>query len=168
MNIYLAEMNEDLAHKYFKGYIVDPALFIDTQEYKPYVYQQEKVNETLSRYRELGRVYLAVMLDDQPIGEIVFKNIDHSNKHCTLGISLQCDDVKNKGYGTLAEFLALEYAFNEMGMITVFADAIIKNTRSQHVLKKVGFRETHHDDSFIYYRCDKTSWNSPIAFKYAT
>ena len=78
MNIYLAEMNEDLAHKYFKGYIVDPALFIDTQEYKPYVYQQEKVNETLSRYRELGRVYLAVMLDDQPIGEIVFKNIDHS------------------------------------------------------------------------------------------
>lgn len=152
MNIYLAEMNEDLAHKYFKGYIVDPALFIDTQEYKPYVYQQEKVNETLARYRELGRIYLAVMLDDQPIGEIVFKNIDHSNKHCTLGISLQCDDVKN----------------NEMGMITVFADAIIKNTRSQHVLKKVGFWETHHDDSFIYYRCDKTSWNSPIAFKYAT
>ena len=55
--------------------------------------------------------------------------------------------------------LMLKYAFNELGMKTVFADAIIKNTRSQHVLKKVGFLETHKDDTFIYYRCDRDNWN---------
>ena len=40
-------------------------------------------------------------------------------------------------------------------MVAVNADAALKNTRSQHVLKKVGFRYTHEDDTFKYYRCEK-------------
>ena len=34
-------------------------------------------------------------------------------------------------------------------MVTVFAAAIHKNLRSRHVLRKVGFRATHQDDTFI-------------------
>ena len=74
-----------------------------------------------------------------------------------MGISLQHDGYKNKGYGTKAESLALNYAFAELGMETVFADALINNRRSQHVLEKVGFMKTHQDDSFQYYRCDKAT-----------
>ena len=33
----------------------------------------------------------------------------------------------------------MKYAFEQMNMNTVFADAVRKNTRSQHVLEKVGF-----------------------------
>ena len=159
MNICLAEMNKALAHEYFKDFIVDPALFMDDQEFRPYIYQPAKVDERLARYSELGHVYLAVLLDNRPIGEIIFKNIDYISKRCTMGISMQCDDFKNRGYGTMAEMLALQYAFQEMNMETVFADSIIKNKRSQHVLRKVGFVETHQDDSFIYYRCDKLDSN---------
>ena len=50
------------------------------------------------------------------------------------------------------------YAFDEMKMDTVFADSVLKNTRSQHVLQKVGFSETHRDEHFVYYRCDRESW----------
>ena len=79
-----------------------------------------------------------------------------------MGISLRSDDVKNRGYGTEAEIQALRYAFVQMGMETVFADSVINNVRSQHVLEKVGFIETHRDDSFIYYRCDRNSWTEPV------
>ena len=71
-----------------------------------------------------------------------------------MGIHLQNDAVKEKGYGTQAERLILQYAFNELGMVAVNADAVLKNTRSQHVLEKVGFCYTHEDDTFKYYRCE--------------
>ena len=74
------------------------------------------------------------------------------------GPNVHNDSVKNKGYGTQAEILALQYAFKEMKLNTVYAEAIHKNKRSQHVLKKVGFVETHQDNTFIYYRCDKDRW----------
>ena len=58
----------------------------------------------------------------------------------TLSIHLQNDTVKGKGYGTRAEQLAIQYAFEVLNMVAVNADTIIKNTRSQHVLEKVGFK----------------------------
>lgn len=56
------------------------------------------------------------------------------------------------------------YAFDILEMDTVYADAILKNTRSQHVLQKVGFIETHCDETFRYYRCDKAFWRRPQIF----
>ena len=98
------------------------------------------------------------MLEQTPIGEVILKNIDRAHKHCTLGISMQSDAYKNKGYGTQAEKLTLKYAFAELGMEKVLADALVTNTRSQHVLEKVGFVETHRDESFVYYKCNRAAW----------
>ena len=156
--ICLYRMTKTLARRYFRGYVNDPNLFLDDQEYSPYVYDEQKVDSVVERYQKMGRVYFAVMLDNEPIGDIVLKNIDNSKKHCTLSISIKSDEYKNRGFGTQAEILALQHAFNKMGMETVFADALIKNLRSQHVLMKVGFVETSQDDSFVYYRCDKDTW----------
>ena len=94
------------------------------------------------------------MLGDEPIGEIILKRIDHIAKFCTLSIHLQNDNVKNKEYGTQAEILALDFAFRELNMISVYADAIHKNRRSQHVLEKVGFQMVGQDDTFLYYCCN--------------
>ena len=68
---------------------------------------------------------------------------------------MQNDSVKGHGYGTLAEKLALKYAFEVLGMNAVNADTIIKNTRSGHVLEKVGFRFIEEKDGFRYYRCER-------------
>ena len=40
-------------------------------------------------------------------------------------------------------------------MAAVNADAVRKNTRSQHVLEKVGFRLIAEDDLFKYYRMER-------------
>ena len=83
------------------------------------------------------------------------KGIDTKKRECGMGIHLRDDSVKEKGYGTQAERLILQYAFEELGMIAVNADAVLKNTRSQHVLEKVGFQYVREDDVFKYYRCEK-------------
>ena len=93
----------------------------------------------------------AITVDNQIVGEIKLKGIDHAKGECRMGIHLQNDDVKGRGYGTQAERLILRHAFEEMGMRNVTADVALQNTRSQHVLEKVGFRYTHQDDTFKYY-----------------
>lgn len=166
MNIRLCKMTKTLARQYFRKFEMDPDLFADPEKFKPYVYSDENSDARVDRYMQLGRIYWAIMLDDDPIGELVLKDIDPVQMHCTMGISMRSDDFKNKGYGTTAEILALKYAFNKLGMETVFADALKKNKRSQHVLKKVGFVEMRSDDTFIYYRCDKTGWRGPDVSEY--
>ncbi len=155
MNICLTPMTKELAREYLRGFVLDKSLMMAGQTYQPYIYTEEKADDTVERYKQLGRIYLAVMLGNEPIGEIILKKIDYKEKHCTLGISLQSDKYKNQGYGTEAELQALHYAFSELKMDTVFADAVLQNTRSQHVLQKVGFIETHRDNDFVYYRCDR-------------
>lgn len=71
-------------------------------------------------------------------------------------ISMINDSFKNQGYGTATEKLILQYAFEQMGMQTVYADSLITNLRSQHVLQKVGFTEIRRDAQFVYYQCDKS------------
>ena len=151
----LQPMTKALARQFYSEFVMDPDLFLDPKDYKPYVYSPEFSDARVQRYETLGRIYIAVMLDGKPIGEVVLKEIDREQKCCTMGITLVNDSYKNQGIGTAAEMLTLEYAFTQMEMRTVFADALITNLRSRHVLEKVGFRETHADAQFAYYRCDK-------------
>lgn len=161
MNICLIPMTKLLCRQYQQELVHDPMLFMDMSRFKPFVYSEAACDAYFDRYVKMGRKHLAIMLDDEPIGEIILKNFDHTQRSCELGICLKNDSVKNKGYGTQAEILALQYAFEVLGMETVFADSILKNKRSQHVLKKVGFIQTHQDELFRYYRCDKSSWDVP-------
>ena len=68
---------------------------------------------------------------------------------------MQNDAVKGKDYGTQAERLAVQYAFEKLRMAVIHADAVLKNTRSQHVLEKVGFRFVGEDEMFKYYRMER-------------
>lgn len=156
-------MTTDLARKYYQNFVMDPILFNDLSRFRPYEYSAQKCDETVARHKRLGRIFLAVMLDENPIGEIILKNIDHTNRCCTLSIHLQNDSIKNKGYGTQAEILAIQYAFHKLKLDTVYAEAIHKNLRSQRVLIKAGFQETHRDDTFIYYRCDRSCWTAEMS-----
>jgi len=158
MRIRLEPMTKALARRFYQEFELDMDLFADPGKYRPYIYDQQQCDATVERYRKLGRTHKAIMLDDKPIGELVLKNVDHAQQHCTLGITLIHDVYKNKGYGTHAEILALKFAFEELHMETVFADSLIRNTRSRHVLTKVGFTEIGRDATFVYYRCDRTSW----------
>lgn len=153
--ISLCIMTRDLCHKLFKDWENDPAIYADITDFCAYRYDKDAVNRYFDAKQEPSRVLLAVMKDESPIGEIQLKQIDYENKECTLSIHLQNDTVKGRGYGTASEKLALQYAIDVLGMAAVNADTVIKNTRSQHVLEKVGFRYIREENGFRYYRYER-------------
>ena len=142
-----------------RGLVQDPLLFADPDAFRPYRYDPTAVAETFEKNRKrIDRRYFTVFLDDMPIGELVLKCIDFEQKSCEFGICLQSDAVKNRGYGTAAERLALRYAFETLGMETVYADALIRNRRSCHVLEKIGMNKIGVRGDFNLYRIDRAAF----------
>ena len=148
--VSLKPMTRQMCHDFYRDFQNDPAI----GHYYEYVYTPEIADHYFDNNSVADRKLFAIMVGDQIVGECKLKNIDLQKRECSMGIHLQNDAVKEKGYGTQAERLILQYAFEELGMVAVNADAALKNIRSQHVLEKVGFRYTHEDDTFKYYRCE--------------
>ena len=86
-----------------------------------------------------------LLLDDIVIGDVYLKNIDLQKGSGTLSIVLIQDCYKEKGYDTAVERTVLEYGFKELGLSAIYADVVLRNTRSQHVLEKIGFEYLHED-----------------------
>lgn len=152
--ITLAPMTRELFHTLYRGFENDPDIYMNMQDYTQYAYNQEKVDERFDSLQTPERVVFAVMLDGAPIGEVQLKRINRERNDCTLSIHLQNDAVKNRGFGTQAEKQAVRYAFDVLKLDAVNADAVLKNTRSQHVLEKAGFMFTREDEMFRYYRIE--------------
>lgn len=153
--IELKKMTRSLCHELYKGWRNDASIYMDMSLFKPYSYDEASVDRYFDAKNEPSRIIFAIMLNGKPIGELQLKRIDWEKAECTLSVHLQNDTVKGKGYGTQAERMAVKYAFDELGMVAVNADTIIKNTRSQHVLEKVGFHFTGEDGMFKYYRIER-------------
>ncbi len=151
--ISLNIMTRELCHELFKGWENDPAICMDVDRFVPYKYDKANVGRYFESKCDPSRILFAIVRDGKPIGELQLKRIDRESKECTLSIHMQNDTVKGQGYGTHAEELALQYAFDVLGMDAVNADTITKNTRSQHMLEKVGFQFIGEKDGFKHYRC---------------
>ena len=150
--VSIKPMTREMCHEFYKGFRNDPAI----GHYYEYVYAPEIADRYFDINSVSDRKLFAIMVADQVIGECKLKNIDLHKRECTMGIHLRDDSVKGKGYGTQAERLILQYAFEELHLVAVDADAVKDNTRSQHVLEKVGFRYIREDETFRYYRCERT------------
>ena len=154
MDVALKPMTREMYHRYFKEYENSPDLYLDKSKCVPYVYDEEAVDRYVQRQIDLHRKPLAIMLGDEIVGEIVLKNIE-DRKCATMGLCLKGVAYKDRGIGTQAERLAVQYVFYELDIPTLYADSIRPNTRSQHVLEKVGFTLTGEDEKFKYYRIDR-------------
>lgn len=159
MNIELLPMTRARMHELYRGFAFDPDTFMDMElfeKYQHYVYDPQKVDALFDkREEEENSMAFAVVLDGAVIGEIGLRHIDAGKKECELSIHLQNDAVKNKGYGTQAERLAIRYAFDRLGMERILADSVVKNTRSQHVLEKLGFALLGEEEGFKKYRLER-------------
>lgn len=149
--VSIQPMTREMCHEFYKGFQNDPAI----GHYYEYIYTPEIADRYFDSNSVPDRKLFAIMVDGEIVGECKLKGIDTEKRQCSMGIHLRDDSVKERGYGTQAERLILQYAFEELGMIAVNADAALKNTRSQHVLEKVGFRFIREDDTFMYYRCER-------------
>lgn len=148
--IYLLPMTAGMYREYFKEYQNDLDLYIDKEAYTTYVYDEEKVNKYIQRQTDLKRKVFAIMFGNEIVGELVIKNIEE-HKCATLGLAMKNTTYKDRGFGTKAEQLAIDYVFHELDIPVLYADAILSNKRSQHVLEKVGFRLIKEEGDFRYY-----------------
>lgn len=153
--ISLQLMTRELCHQIYEKWENDDSIYMDMGLFKTYIYDEEKVDKYFDAKQNPSRMLFAIMLGDNAIGELQLKQIDMKTKECTLSIHMQNDAAKGKGYGTRAEQLAIEYAFEKLGMKAVNADTVIKNIRSQHVLEKVGFQFIKEDGDFRFYRIER-------------
>lgn len=154
--VYLEPMTKEMYHHFFREYQFDADLLFPDQEYIPYCYDEEKVNAYVKRQMDLHRIPLAVMCGEEIVGELIIKNIEE-HKCATLGITMKNAAYKDKGFGTQAEEQAIDYVFHKLDIPILYADSILKNTRSQHVLEKVGFVLYRQDDRFMYYKIERNS-----------
>ncbi len=155
--ISLCVMTRELCHTLFQGWENDPDIYMDMDHFTAYQYNEAAADRYFDAKQDSSRVLLAIMKDGAPIGEIQLKQIDRERRECTLSIHMQNDAAKGHGYGTRAEQLAVQYAFDVLGMDAVNADTILKNKRSQHVLQKVGFQYVKEENGFRYYRLERQS-----------
>ena len=153
--ITLEIMTRELCHELYKEWTNDESIYMDMSLFKTFIYNEATVDRYYDSKQNSSRILFAVMLEGKPIGEVQLKEIDKTSKECTLSIHMQNDTAKGKGYGTEAEKLAIKYAFEELGMKVVNADTVLKNTRSQHVMEKVGFKFIKEDGDFRYYKIER-------------
>ena len=151
----LIPMSRELCREFYRGFENDPAIFMDMEKFYVFQYDPQWADDYFDRQMARGRKLLAIMLEGRPIGEVKLWDIDREKGICNLGIHLQNDAVKGRGFGTWAENQAAEYAFRELGMEAVMADVVVKNTRSQRALEKAGFRFVEERGLYRYYRRDR-------------
>ncbi len=152
--VFLRPMTAEMYHAYFKEYRNDPDLYLDKREFHPYTYEKEKVDRYIQKQIDLNRKSFALMYGEEMVGELIVKNIT-PGQCATLSLSMKNAKYKDRGFGTMAERLALTYVFHDLDIPTVYANAVRTNTRSQHVMEKVGFHLINEDETFKYYRIDR-------------
>lgn len=153
MEILLHDVTRALMREYYEDFQNDPDVFMDMSRFTEYHYNPAVVDARFHKQQfAADRKNFLIMADGKPVGEVGLKHIDNEKKQAELFIHLQNDAVKNKGIGTKAELLLLDYAFNVMYMEFVFANVLKKNTRSQRVLEKVGFEYVGQGGKFRYYQ----------------
>lgn len=153
--ITLCFMTRELCHQFFREHENDPAVYADDSQFQPYVYSEDIANGFYERKQISGRLELVAIMDGRTIGHVQLKNINEEKRECEFGFHMQNDSVKGFGYGTQIARLALDYAFENLEVDAVCAYTILKNTRSQHVLEKVGFRYVNEENGYKYYRFER-------------
>jgi len=103
----------------------------------------EKEKEFLEKHIGDEATFNIVTLDnDKLIGTISLENLDHINRRGTLGIFIGDEIEREKGYGTEAIRLILDYGFNYLNLNNINLDVMEFNERAKACYKKCGFVET--------------------------
>ncbi len=150
-SVTLVPMTAEMYHAFFQAYENDPDLYLDKNDFVPYTYDAERVDAYIRKQIDRKRLPFAIMYGEEMVGELKLYDIV-PGESATLGITMKNSRYKDRGFGTQAERLAVAYVFEQLDIPVLYADCVLTNTRSQHVLEKVGFQFMHADDKKKYYR----------------
>ena len=85
--------------------------------------------------------FIVRLEDNKLIGTVSLEQINHIHRRATLGIFIGDKSGRNKGYGTEAIRLILEYGFKYLNLNNINLDVMEFNERAMACYKKCGFKE---------------------------
>ncbi len=80
-------------------------------------------------------------LGHEPIGTAAFHAIDFRNRAAVFGIMIGESSARDRGYGTEATSLMLDYGFNVLGLHSISLTVAEFNLAGQRAYRRAGFRE---------------------------
>lgn len=139
-NIYLAPKNIEDAEKYVEwlndfrttDYLGKSGKIMTLENEKEYLTKAMDDEATLD---------IVTLAEDKLIGTVGLESIDHLNRTGTLGIFIGDVEEREKGYGTEAIKLILDYGFNYLNLNNIKLDVVEFNNRAIGCYKKCGFKE---------------------------
>ncbi len=103
----------------------------------------DKALEAIRFYNSLAAIdelhVLMMTLNDEVIGMVFIKNIDHRTDKCELAYFTD-KNFTGKGYTTEAVNQAIDMAFNKLGMNKVYGRIATYNEASNRLAAKAGFQ----------------------------
>ena len=96
---------------------------------------EQRINEPKADMK-----YFALDHHSQFVGVLQLAEIDHYEKRAAISIVIGPKELRGRGIGSTALRLLLDYAFTVQGLERVYAEVYGFNTRSQHLMERVGFQ----------------------------
>lgn len=93
---------------------------------------------------EVAQFIIRLKETKEAIGSVYFRDIDYNKKQAEYGIFIGEDTMRGKGYGSEAAKLALQYAFKELKLESVFLRVFADNPLAIQSYKSAGFEETEY------------------------
>lgn len=84
---------------------------------------------------------IVTLEDDKMIGSVSLEETNSINRTATLGIFIGDKEYRNKGWGTEAIQLILEYGFHYLNLQNIKLDLMEFNERALKCYQKCGFKE---------------------------
>jgi RimJ/RimL family protein N-acetyltransferase len=75
------------------------------------------------------------------VGEVVINDVDHDNHSANIRIGLFSEQDFNKGYGTEAMQLMVDYGFKILNLHRISLGVYAFNPRAIRVYEKIGFKQ---------------------------
>ncbi|MBP6866537.1 MAG: GNAT family N-acetyltransferase [Candidatus Pacebacteria bacterium] len=91
-----------------------------------------------------GTSYTLAIIENEGgtlIGSMGINTIDHKHGTAVTGALIGDEKFRNKGYGSEAKMLLLEYAFHELNLRKIYSYVIEYNGRSARYSEKCGYAE---------------------------
>ncbi|MBK1813769.1 GNAT family N-acetyltransferase [Clostridium sp. YIM B02505] len=139
--VFLKKLGKEYGDDYWKAISegdIESTIFTGTQQ----VFNKENIENYLQNISlDSSRVDFIIFskITKKVVGEVVLNDIYRNNRSSNIRIVIFNKQDFNKGYGTEALVLALQYGFGMLNLHRIELEALSFNERAIKVYEKVGF-----------------------------
>jgi RimJ/RimL family protein N-acetyltransferase len=136
---YLSPINEEDVEK-FTEWVNDLDVIIGNSFFHG-VRNTAKIKEEFAIVSKTHNYAIIDIENNEPIGHCGFNNIDHLNQTGETGIMIGEKNYWDKGYGTEALILLMDYGFKALNLHNINLWTYSFNERALKSFKNIGFKE---------------------------